>query len=46
MNEPVICWDGECGEGLPICCFDCERKYDCGDVCDNEKCRFGDEERM
>ena len=44
-KKPVICWDDVCGEGYPICCFDCEKKETCGDPCTNENCRGEDEER-
>lgn len=44
-KKPVICWDDVCGEGYPICCFDCEKKETCGDPCTDENCRGENEER-
>lgn len=33
------CWQGECEEGKKVCCFDCENRNSCEDVCYDMMCR-------
>ena len=36
----MICWEGPCDFGIPICCYDCDKKDDCPDACDRaDECR-------
>lgn len=34
----TVCWQGKCPHGIPICCFECDRKEKCSDTCDIFEC--------
>lgn len=39
----TVCWQDNCPQDLPICCFECDRQEFCPDICDLHECYEGGE---